>query len=60
MGAGALERGHYVETLEPREGGRSLIERGKYVALARRMPDGAWRYEWSIFNRDGPAVPIEE
>ena len=55
---GALERGHYMETLRPRDGGQTLLERGKYVTLARRMPDGSWRYEWSIFNRDAPAEPI--
>jgi uncharacterized protein (TIGR02246 family) len=48
----AMERGAYVEILEPPNGGASLTERGKYVTLAREDEDGKWRYVWSIFNRD--------
>ena len=49
----AIERGAYDETLTPRGQGRTLNEVGKYVSLARRGADGKWRFEWSIFNRDG-------
>lgn len=57
----AVERGAYREIMRPKSGGpRVLIEEGKYVTLAARGPDGAWRYRWSIFNRDAPAHPLEE
>ncbi|MGE0353940.1 MAG: SgcJ/EcaC family oxidoreductase [Gemmatimonadales bacterium] len=52
IGDRAAERGHYHEQLRSRDGQRSLVEEGTYVALLRREPDGRWRYEWSIFNRD--------
>jgi ketosteroid isomerase-like protein/quercetin dioxygenase-like cupin family protein len=48
----AAERGSYHEVLRQRAGERRFVEIGKYVSLARRGPDGVWRYEWSMFNRD--------
>ena len=54
----AIERGTYHEVLTPRAANaRVLVERGKYVSLARRGEDGKWRFEWSIFNRDAQARP---
>lgn len=54
----AIERGTYHEVLRPRGAGRTLVEDGKYVSVARRNPSGNWQYFWSIFNRDGPAKPV--
>lgn len=51
----AVERGAYREDQHFGESGPTRIERGKYVAVARRGDDGVWRYDTSIFNRD--AVP---
>ena len=53
----AVERGRYYELMTPRQG-RRLEEIGKYVQLSRRGADGEWRIEWSIFNRDGPALAV--
>ena len=48
----AMERGTYHEILRSRAGVGVVTEDGKYVALLQRGRDGAWRYKWSIFNRD--------
>lgn len=53
------ERGSYREVLRTPDGSLTLLEVGKYVSLARRGADGRWRYQWSIFNRDGPARRVE-
>jgi uncharacterized cupin superfamily protein/ketosteroid isomerase-like protein len=58
VGEVVVERGDYQEILHPRNGGRALVEEGKYVSMARRDPVGEWRYSLSIFNRDGPARPV--
>jgi len=53
-----VERGRYREVLRLIGEGRTLLEVGKYVSVARRGNDGAWRYAISIFNRDAPAAPL--
>ena len=55
----AIERGSYREELHPVEGGEGLLETGKYVVIARRGDDGTWRYETTIFNRDGLPTPLD-
>lgn len=56
----AIERGRYREILRSKRGPQVLLEEGKYVTLARLGSDGIWRYQWSIFNRDGPPRPYRE
>lgn len=57
-GGRAIERGRYIEVLRPRDGGATLREEGKYIVTARSDSNGTWRYEWTIFNRDGRPTPI--
>lgn len=48
----AVERGHYREEFRSLSREIMHVERGKYMAVARKGADGGWRYEASIFNRD--------
>lgn len=59
LGEIAIERGSYREELRAAGGGQGLLENGKYVVIARSDDDGTWRYETSIFNRDGRPLPLD-
>jgi uncharacterized protein (TIGR02246 family) len=48
----AHEVGRYWLWIEP-NGGEWRSERGKYVVLHRREPDGLWAWAVHIFNSDG-------
>ena len=39
----AFERGSYSIILDPKAGGASLNDRGKYITLYKREPTGNWR-----------------
>lgn len=54
VGAIAIERGRYDETLTSRDKSVRIREIGKYVSVARLGDDGRWRFATSIFNRDAP------
>ena len=47
----AVEQGRYVL----RAAG-DVVERGKYVVVHRRQPDGTWRFGLDIWNSSDPAV----
>jgi ketosteroid isomerase-like protein len=48
----AYEIGHYVLRLHPPDGPR-VTDRGRYLLVHRREPDGAWRRAVETFNPDG-------
>ena len=47
----AVEIGRYVISLTPAEGA-SVADRGRYVLVHQRQPDGSWRYSAEMFNPD--------
>jgi len=49
-------RGSYDATYTP--GDHAVREHGKYLAVWRKQPDGAWRVAVDMYNPDAPAVPI--
>lgn len=59
MAAGdmAYDVGTYSQTITPKEGGKAMTDRGKYVVLMRRGSDGQWRVKYAIYNSDLPAQP---
>jgi uncharacterized protein (TIGR02246 family) len=52
-GPWAFERGRFEMGLEPRAGGATVPESGKFLDILRRQPDGAWRY-WRVSWNDNP------
>lgn len=48
----AYDRGTYSITIEIE--GRPLTDRGKYVAVSRKQPDGSWLLTALIWNSDQP------
>lgn len=49
----AFDRGTYEATVTPKLGGEASTSRGKYLWVARRSTDGAWRYARITWNGDG-------
>jgi ketosteroid isomerase-like protein len=49
----AVEVGRYTLLLTS-AGGSPAFDRGKYLALHRRLPDGSWRRAVEVFNPDVP------
>ena len=41
---------------EPKTGA-TLIEKGKYVTVHQKQPDGSWKIVEDIENADAPATP---
>jgi uncharacterized protein (TIGR02246 family) len=50
----AYERGGYTILLNPRAGG-ALQDRGKYITIYQRQPDGSWKTARDIWNSNRPA-----
>ena len=50
---GVLELGRYAVTVRP-EPLTSAVERGAYLVLHTRTPDGSWRRAVEVFNPDEP------
>ena len=46
----AVEEGAYDV-----QAGDQVVDRGKYVVVWRRQPDGSWKLGIDIFNSDSPA-----
>ena len=47
----AVEEGSYEL-----RGGGEVVDRGKYVVVHRRQPDGTWKFGLDIWNSDHPAT----
>ncbi len=50
----AFERGRYEITLTPKTGGGPLQDRGKYITVYQRQPDGSWKMARDIWNSSQP------
>lgn len=50
----AVERGSYTLTARVSAEGEPMVQRGKYVVVARRGEEGAWRILWEIWNANTP------
>lgn len=55
-----FDRGTYRYTETPRAGGPTVVREGYYLWLARREPDGVWRYARIIWNTKPPPLREEE
>lgn len=49
----AYEIGTYSLDIQP-EGGQATTDRGKYVTVRKRQPDGSWKLVADIWNSDSP------
>jgi uncharacterized protein (TIGR02246 family) len=51
----AVERGTYDMTIHPKNGtGADITDRGKYITVWERQPDGSWKISRDISNSDNP------
>ncbi len=50
-----IERGSYVWKLEPAGGGPPFEDRGSWLAILQRQPDGEWKINRHIWNSTLPA-----
>jgi ketosteroid isomerase-like protein len=50
----AVETGTYSWTLQPKAGGGEIKDRGKYLTVWKRQPDGTWKIVRDINNTDLP------
>ncbi|MES1244436.1 MAG: SgcJ/EcaC family oxidoreductase [Acidobacteriota bacterium] len=50
----AWMRGRFEHTSTRKADGAATTARGKYLVIARRDPDGAWRFHRDAFNLDEP------
>lgn len=51
----AIETGRYEMTVTPKQG-KAINDKGKYVTVWQRQPDGSWKIVRDISNSDLPAT----
>lgn len=44
----ALQRGEFVQTMTPKQGGDTTTVTRRFVEVYRRQPDGSWLIAWGI------------
>lgn len=49
----------YTRAVSPFEQNRPVREHGKYLAVWKKAPGGAWRVTVDMYNPDAPATPIK-
>jgi uncharacterized protein (TIGR02246 family) len=54
LGEWAFERGDYTISLNPKAGGPTMQDIGKYITIYQRKPGGAWRMARDIWNSSHP------
>ncbi len=52
----AVETGTYTMTMTPKKGGKAINDKGKYIVVWERQPDGSWKAIRDMFNSDLPAT----
>ncbi len=52
-------RAHWIWTLTPKEGGKSVKDTGNSIWIVRRQPDGSWKIARGIYNSENP-IPEED
>ena len=55
----AVEIGSFEWGLIPAAGGSPVLDRGSYMQVWKRQPDGQWRFEREIWNSAAPASAPE-
>ena len=55
-----FDRGTYRYTETPKAGGATVVTEGNYLWLARREPDGAWRFARITWNVRPPPAAVED
>jgi uncharacterized protein (TIGR02246 family) len=45
---------NYTVTLTPKEDGEPIENKGKWLKVLKRQPDGSWRFSRNIWNSDNP------
>jgi uncharacterized protein (TIGR02246 family) len=53
----AYSEGAYTTTMTATKSKKVLTEKGKYVTVFKKQPDGGWKAVADIFNTDAPAAP---
>lgn len=53
----ATELGSFEWGLTPTAGGDPVVDRGHYLQVWRREPNGQWRFAREIWNSTAPAAP---
>lgn len=54
----AVARGTQKTMTSPKSGGKSVVEKAKWIVVFQRQPDGAWKVLWEIYNSDLPLADI--
>jgi ketosteroid isomerase-like protein len=52
-------QGTYAVTATDPATKKAVTEKGKYLTLYMKQPDGSWKSVQDIWNADGPATPVE-
>ena len=52
----AVEVGTFEWGLTPAAGGAPVLDRGSYMQVWKRQPDGNWRFEREIWNSSAPTA----
>ncbi|HET9359126.1 MAG TPA: DUF4440 domain-containing protein [Vicinamibacterales bacterium] len=52
-------QGTYTVTATDPATKKAVTEKGKYLTLYMKQPDGSWKSVQDIWNADGPATPVE-
>jgi len=51
----ATEVAQFAWTLVPVAGGAQVVDRGSYMQIWRRLPDGRWVFSREVWNSSAPA-----
>jgi ketosteroid isomerase-like protein len=52
-------QGAYTVTATDPATKKAVTEKGKYLVLYEKQPDGSWKAVQDVWNADGPATPVE-
>ena len=55
----AYSQGTYAVTATDPKTKKVIMEKGKYVEVYKKQPDGSWKIVEDINNADAPAKPVK-